>query len=1132
MPESFDPYHRWLGIPPKHQPPDYYRLLGIEQFESDREVIRDGADRQMAHVRTYQLGECSALSQKILNELAGARACLLNSERKAAYDERLREQLAGQAVVAPPEPLQPPIPPPVLIAPEAVAPSLEPGAISEIGTGAVVTPTTKRYRPPALALTAGAAAALVLLGALIWSLSGAGDPQTRDSDSPEVAHRRPAERVAPTAAERPEPPDSQPAGTAPPPAVAPFDAKQASRHQQAWAKYLSVPVEKTNSIGMEFVLIPPGEFMMGSPEDEEGRDSGRESPQHRVRITKPFYLGKYPITQQQWQAVMESNPSRFKGPKNPVENVRWGDCQEFLRRLNKRAADPRQGFRLPTEAEWEYACRAGTTTRYSFGDDASQLGEYAWYEDNSDGQTHPVGQKRPNPWGLYDMHGNVYEWCADWFDENYYANSAVNDPAGPSSGWLRVGRGGGWDSLAGSCRSALRSRVRPDALGRLLGFRVVLVPADSREPLDSVASSPPIPEEDELPVPELEARLATSPAAATSEQSLSDLAEDRETSVEPAADSPPDKALAFGERKPVPGSSEQQEVRRAIDDIHETAASQEPAEALKLANKLAELAERAENTTERFVLLRRASELASDGGDARRMLELVGRIGEEYEVDQLLAQAVMLNGFAAKATGEEKILALVDASAGVIEEALAAERVDLANLLSDLVYQACVPPARVDPVVRAAALARRREVQALREQWEKVQEARATLESNPNDEAANTIVGSWYCYVHDNWDQALPHFAKGSDSALQALADREVSSPPESATAQVELADAWWDLAQTAEPDSSRAWLTRAKYWYKQAHPQVTSPLMKAKVAQRLEESASLKLPTPRRPDRMPPLAVAPFDAKQAARHQQAWAKYLSVPVEKTNSIGMEFVLIPPGEFIMGSPESEKDRSSDEGPQHRVRITKPFYLGVYQVTQGEYERVMGTNPSYFSRGGNGRGRVSGLDTRRFPVEQVSWNNAVEFCQHLSALAAERSAGRAYRLPTEAEWEYACRAGTTTRYHLGDHLDTSQARFAQPTGSGRPVPVGSYGPNGFGLYDIHGNVWEWCSDRLDENYYANSPTDDPQGPASGSGRVYRGGSWASPAGSCRSANRSGHAPGIRDAYRGFRLALVPADEAGK
>jgi formylglycine-generating enzyme required for sulfatase activity len=253
-----------------------------------------------------------------------------------------------------------------------------------------------------------------------------------------------------------------------------------------------------------------------------------------------------------------------------------------------------------------------------------------------------------------------------------------------------------------------------------------------------------------------------------------------------------------------------------------------------------------------------------------------------------------------------------------------------------------------------------------------------------------------------------------------------------------------------------------------------------------------------------------------------------------TNSIGMKLVLIPPGEFQMGSPEDEKDRYSDEGPQHRVRLTQPFYLGVHEVTQGEYERVTGTNPSHFMT-------VSGQDPSRFPVEKVSWEDAVEFCRKLSALPAERSAGREYRLPTEAEWEYACRAGTTTPFHFGSVLNGREANCDgnYPYGTSEKGPhlkrtttVGSYSANGFGLYDMHGNLWEWCSDWYDEKYYANSPVDDPQGPALGSRRVGRGGCWIYDAGVCRSADRYWHSPDYRYGNLGFRLALVPADKSGK
>jgi formylglycine-generating enzyme required for sulfatase activity len=197
-----------------------------------------------------------------------------------------------------------------------------------------------------------------------------------------------------------------------------------------------------------------------------------------VRITKPFYLGKYLVTQEQWGAVMGNNPSLFDGPKNPVEEVSWNDCQRFVEKLNEKFAEEKGRFAFPTEAQWEYACRAGSTTRYCYGDDESRLGEYSWYRENSGNRTHPVGEKKPNAWGLYDMHGNVGEWCADWCDWGYYANSPVDDPTGPSGGSSRVFRGGWWLTDAWHCWSASRCLNAPEFRDCDLGFRVARVPAE------------------------------------------------------------------------------------------------------------------------------------------------------------------------------------------------------------------------------------------------------------------------------------------------------------------------------------------------------------------------------------------------------------------------------------------------------------------------------------------------------------------------------------------------------------------------------------------------------------------------------------------------------------------------------
>lgn len=219
----------------------------------------------------------------------------------------------------------------------------------------------------------------------------------------------------------------------------------------------------TNSIGMEFVLVPAGKFARLAGAEIFGKDEF-----YKVTITKPFFLGKYPVTQEEWYAVMGNNPSRFKGRKNPVENVSWNDAKEFIRKLNQKEGTDK--YRLSTEAEWEHAARAGSSTEYCFGDHEGQLDAYAWYNKNSGRSTHPVGEKKPNAWGLYDMHGNVWEWAEDWYG-NYPAESLV-DPKGPNSGDFRVLRGGSWNSNAQNCRSAYRHNNRPDLQYSNIGFRL------------------------------------------------------------------------------------------------------------------------------------------------------------------------------------------------------------------------------------------------------------------------------------------------------------------------------------------------------------------------------------------------------------------------------------------------------------------------------------------------------------------------------------------------------------------------------------------------------------------------------------------------------------------------------------
>ncbi|HMO92659.1 MAG TPA: SUMF1/EgtB/PvdO family nonheme iron enzyme [Pirellulaceae bacterium] len=288
--------------------------------------------------------------------------------------------------------------------------------------------------------------------------------------------------------------------------TAPFSVVVARESQQRWSDYLQTQVTIENSIGMELVLIPPGEFMMGSTDAENGLDG--EKPQHRVQISQPFLLGRTEVTQKQWKSVMGTEPWKEdgklrdyvrEGDDYPATVVSWEDAAKFCNALSKR--DGKQpvyriagengrdtimdrdsdGYRLPTEAEWEYACRGGTTTAFSFGNEESKLSDYAWWGGFSDDgnakdekYAHRVGLKRSNPFGLHDMHGNLWEWCWDWYGA--YPSGSVSDPTGVDTGSFRVGRGGGWRNIPRYCRSAIRRRNDPSFRFHGLGFRVASSP--------------------------------------------------------------------------------------------------------------------------------------------------------------------------------------------------------------------------------------------------------------------------------------------------------------------------------------------------------------------------------------------------------------------------------------------------------------------------------------------------------------------------------------------------------------------------------------------------------------------------------------------------------------------------------
>jgi formylglycine-generating enzyme required for sulfatase activity len=260
----------------------------------------------------------------------------------------------------------------------------------------------------------------------------------------------------------------------PAPANAPFSPEEGKACQRAWAEHLGLPVQATSSLGMKLSLIPPGQFTMGSPQEEEWHRP--DETLHRVTLTKAFYMGTTEVTQGQWKALMGKTPSFFTGDALPVETVTWEEAAEFCRKLSEKEG---ARYRLPSEAEWEHACRAGTTTPFHTGhtistDQANYDGNHT-YAGGPKGvfreTTTAAGSFAPNAWGVHDVHGNVWEWCADWYGE--YPKGAARDPTGPARGEKRIVRGGCWINFPAVCRSANRGKVVPVSWNFHFGFRVV-----------------------------------------------------------------------------------------------------------------------------------------------------------------------------------------------------------------------------------------------------------------------------------------------------------------------------------------------------------------------------------------------------------------------------------------------------------------------------------------------------------------------------------------------------------------------------------------------------------------------------------------------------------------------------------
>jgi sulfatase modifying factor 1 len=941
----------------------------------------------------------------------------------------------------------------------------------------------------------------------------------------------------------------------------------------------------TNSIGMKLVFIPDGEFRMGSeesladlerafgelPDNFKPEMLAAEHPVHQVKVTKPFYLGAFEVTKREFRRFVDADQYKSEAERDgqgcpgwnaadkkldwkndftwrdwgaeqdddhPVVNVSWNDARAFCQWLSDREG---KTYRLPTEAEWEYACRAGTRTRFYNSDAPEELVKIGNVPDAallvkipgcrgtlkaSDDYafTAPVGRFKANAFGVFDMAGNASEWCLDAYATDYYAGSPAEDPPGPSFAGFRVVRGGGWNYFPLDCRSARRIAIQPEYRNPNIGFRVIL----ECEPPTAVAQEPAgEPRAGDTFTNSLGMKLALIPPGEF-EMGSDENSEELEEAFEITD---PDEALMealagfpeFGRPKDYAAEHPVHPVRISKAfylGVYEVtkrqfrrfvAAAEYQTDAEKDGKGGWLWVQEAETLVQKPEYTWRTWE--SEGGDDHPVVNvswndavafcdwLSAKEGKRY---RLPTEAEWEH--ACRAGAATRFYNGDNPAAATKIGNVRGFRLDVAPPKANV----NIPHTHLTPKPRDGYVLTSPVGQFRRNRF-----GLFDMTGNVSEWCADWFDGDYYAH-------------------------RPAQDPtgPAEGAARV-IRGGGWDSAPVRSRSAFRTSAAPGDRY--------------GSIGFRIALETDLQ-PRPL----AAPLALA---GDQAAREQTP----ASEPV--VNTLGMKLSRIPAGEFVMGGDESLAELSeafvmpdffvqrwfAAERPTHPVRITRPFLMGVYEVTNGEFGKFAEatgykTEAELDGKGGfglKGKGiaqspdftwRSWGLDRGDdCPVVNVTWNDAVAFCKWLS----ERE-GKKYRLPTEAEWEYACRADTETRFYNGDDPQAlvtignvpdatfkkafSSTNFSVDAKDGYVLtaPVGRFRPNRFGLYDMTGNVSEWCSDWCDTDYYASSPKADPTGPAAGSSRVIRGGSWLYFPVLCRSSARISDEPGFRRLYTGFRI----------
>ncbi|MDY0170211.1 MAG: right-handed parallel beta-helix repeat-containing protein [Thermoguttaceae bacterium] len=900
MTREFDPYHRWLAIPPEEQPPNHYRLLGLPLFENDADVIESAADRQMAHLRTFQAGPNGDLSQKVLNEVAAAKICLLDSPRKTAYDEGLRRALEP-SVEAPQQSGQA----------EHVAPDLL-SVLTSIDAGKPSVAQRARSKSSFVALGTTAVVVLLLGGLLFWMLDltpdkpvpSKGTANTRAEASlaaestpskPPVqeASRKPI-ALAPIPKELPEPSESPELRPSPPQAVPaelsqiptpPITADPAPP-DLGLKDIDSIPVGEVRRYsfpgtvaaiaalpdGRGFLVtgwggrvvwydLATGTVLLNEKKEElilygiaVSPDGRRAVCGGRDRIVRVLDLesktwDEVPVPGDTWLMA----PAFFQDSRHVLYSTfrqpgpRVFDLDNRREILNFAGPQWTDGLAMSHRARKAITGSTDQTVRIldlAGGKEINRLR----------GHTSHVRSVAISPdgrWGLsgaddktvriWDLHSGEERHCLD-APGSAYGVAFLGDGryAVTTGGTLRL-----WDVDSGMPIAEYKvstNRICPlpdnrfilcGAGGTVLLWRLPLTKSGQvfRGETESSGEVEPAPQSSQ-----------SSEAVAASEQTPEAGLTHRETPDVPTAtdhlrtdaSGPQQPQDSRPERAPIPSSAVQEKILKEVTEVYRLAEAKTSEQKIGRARELMEAAEKYGNAPdERFVLLRRAMELASEGGDVALLLHAVDRIAADFEIDALTVKQNVLTKFASDTDHAARITSFLENVDGVIREALDEERYELALDLVTTALRSCQKSA--GRPFRKQMHDRREQIQHLYGDWRQVQQAKGELKANPDDAEANLVLGRWYGLIKEDWRQGLPYLAKGSNEGLKVLAHQELIAPPAEPEGQVKLADAWWDLSQAADAEAKEALARRAGHWYQQALPSL-SGLTKARVDNRLAE--------------------------------------------------------------------------------------------------------------------------------------------------------------------------------------------------------------------------------------------------------------------------------------------------------